>query len=61
MIFKIMFLKFYVLLMSFPIINFSRLILIMPTHPVTLVMGWIGSLSVHLGYFSFAVHYIFDC
>lgn len=56
-----MFLKVHVLLMSFPIINFSWLILIMPTHPVTLVMGWIGSLSVHLGYFSFAVHYIFDC
>ena len=30
-------------------------------NPVTLVMGWIGSLNVHLDVFSFGVHCIFDC
>ena len=34
---------------------------IQPENPVTLVMGWIGSLNVHLDVFSFGVHCIFDC
>ena len=38
-----------------------KIFLIMPIHPVALVMGWIGSLNVHLDTFSFGVHCIFDC
>lgn len=29
--------------------------------PVTLVMGWIDSLNIHLNIFSFGMNCIFDC